>query len=100
MGWAPGTVSSGPPQTSGCEALFDAVPHVDILVNNAAIAVPQPVLEIPDAEWERMFAVNVMSGVRLSRGYLPGMLERGWGRVVFVSSESALNIPAEMVHTE
>ena len=83
---------------TGCEALLDAVPHVDILVNNAGVAVPQPVLEIPDAEWERLFAVNVMSGVRLSRSYLPGMLERGWGRVVFVSSESALNIPAEMVH--
>src|SRR5471032_2534643 len=66
---------------TGCEALLDAVPHVDILVNNAGIAVPQPVLEIPDDEWERLFAVNVMSGVRLSRSYLPGMLERGWGRV-------------------
>jgi NAD(P)-dependent dehydrogenase (short-subunit alcohol dehydrogenase family) len=83
---------------AGCEALLDAVPHVDVLVNNAGIAVPQPVLEIPDGEWERLFAVNVMSGIRLSRSYLPGMLERSWGRVVFVSSESALNIPAEMVH--
>jgi len=83
---------------AGCEALLNAMAHVDILVNNAGIAVPQPVLEIPDAEWERLFAVNVMSGVRLSRSYLPGMLERGWGRIVFVSSESALNIPAEMVH--
>jgi NAD(P)-dependent dehydrogenase (short-subunit alcohol dehydrogenase family) len=83
---------------TGCEALLAAVAHVDILVNNAGIAVPQPVLEIPDLEWERLFAVNVMSGVRLSRGYLPGMLERGWGRVVFVSSESALHIPPEKVH--
>jgi NAD(P)-dependent dehydrogenase (short-subunit alcohol dehydrogenase family) len=83
---------------AGCQLLFDAAPHVDILVNNAGDAVPQPVLEIPDAEWERLFAVNVMSGVRLSRGYLPGMLENGWGRVIFVSSESALNIPSEMVH--
>jgi NAD(P)-dependent dehydrogenase (short-subunit alcohol dehydrogenase family) len=83
---------------TGCQSLLDAVPHVDILVNNAAAAAPQPVLEIPDAEWERLFAVNVMSGVRLSRGYLPGMLENGWGRVIFVSSESALNIPPEMVH--
>jgi len=55
---------------TGCAALLDAVPHVDILVNNAGVAVPLPVLEIPDAEWERAFAVNVMSGVRLSRGYL------------------------------
>jgi NAD(P)-dependent dehydrogenase (short-subunit alcohol dehydrogenase family) len=83
---------------TGCEALLDSVGHVDILVNNAGVAVPQPVLEIPDDEWERLFAVNVMSGVRLSRSYMPGMLEQGWGRVVFVSSESALNIPAEMVH--
>jgi NAD(P)-dependent dehydrogenase (short-subunit alcohol dehydrogenase family) len=83
---------------AGCEALLESVPQVDILVNNAGVAVPAPVLEIPDAEWERLFAVNVMSGVRLSRSYLPAMLERGWGRVVFVSSESALNIPAEMVH--
>jgi NAD(P)-dependent dehydrogenase (short-subunit alcohol dehydrogenase family) len=83
---------------TGCQSLIDAVPHVDILVNNAGVTVPQPVLEIPDAEWDRLFAVNVMGGVRLSRDYLPGMVERGWGRVVFVSSESALNIPVEMVH--
>jgi len=83
---------------AGCQVLLDAVSDVDILVNNAGLAVPQSVLEIPDDEWERLFAVNVMSGVRLSRIYLPGMLEQGWGRVVFVSSESALNIPAEMVH--
>ncbi len=71
---------------AGCAALLDAVAHVDILVNNAGIAVPQPVLEISDSEWERLFAVNVMSGVRLPRCYLPGMLDRRWGRVVFVSS--------------
>jgi NAD(P)-dependent dehydrogenase (short-subunit alcohol dehydrogenase family) len=83
---------------AGCQTLLDAVPHADILVNNAGVAAVQPVLEIPDDEWERLFAVNVMSGVRLSRSYLPQMVEQGWGRVVFVSSESALNIPAEMVH--
>ena len=83
---------------AGCRSLLDAVPAVDILINNAGIAAPQPVLEIPDSEWERLFAVNVMSGVRLSRGYVPGMIERAWGRVVFVSSDAALNTPPEMVH--
>jgi len=82
----------------GCETLIGAVPSVDILVNNAGGAVPQPMMEIPDAEWEHMFAFNVMSGLRLSRNYLPGMAERGWGRVVFVSSDAALNIPVEMPH--
>ncbi len=82
----------------GCEALVAAVPDVDILINNAGFANPEPVMEIPDSEWERHFAVNVMSGVRLSRAYVPGMLERDWGRVIFVSSESALMIPPEMVH--
>lgn len=79
-------------------SLLDDLPHVDVLVNNAGVASPQPVLEIPDEEWERLFAINVMSGVRLTRAYVPGMVERGWGRVVFVSSESALAIPPEMVH--
>lgn len=82
----------------GCEALVAAAPEVDVLVNNAGFANAEPVLEIPDSEWERTFAVNLMSGVRLTRAYVPGMLERGWGRVIFVSSESALAIPQEMVH--
>jgi NAD(P)-dependent dehydrogenase (short-subunit alcohol dehydrogenase family) len=82
----------------GCAAILEALPRVDVLVNNAGIFVPAPVLEIPDEEWIRHFEVNVMSGVRLTRGYLPGMLDRGWGRVLFISSESALHIPAEMVH--
>ena len=83
---------------AGCKTLIGAVPHVDILVNNAGGATPQPVMEISDGEWENQFAFNVMSGLRLSRSYLPGMVESGWGRVVFVSSDSALNIPVEMVH--
>ena len=83
---------------AGCEALVGAVPRVDILVNNAGGATPQPVMEILDEEWESQFAFNVLSGLRLSRAYVPGMVESGWGRVVFVSSESALNIPVEMVH--
>jgi len=70
----------------------------DILVNNLGIFDPKPFLEIPDAEWQRFFDTNVMSGVRLSRHYLPGMLKRDWGRIVFISSESGINIPVEMVH--
>jgi NAD(P)-dependent dehydrogenase (short-subunit alcohol dehydrogenase family) len=91
-------VASDVGTAAGCEQLVEAVPDVDILVNNAGIYVQQPVFEIPDSEWERLFAINVMSGVRLSRHYVPGMVARGWGRVVFVSSESALHIPVEMVH--
>ena len=82
----------------GCAELVKAVPQVDILVNNAGIFEMQDFFEIPDAEWTRFFEVNVMSGVRLSRAYLKGMLDRDWGRIVFISSESALNIPTEMVH--
>jgi NAD(P)-dependent dehydrogenase (short-subunit alcohol dehydrogenase family) len=83
---------------AGCAALVEAVPAVDILVNNVGIFGLRDFFETPDAVWERSFAVNVMSGVRLSRAYLPGMVSRGWGRVIFVSSESALNIPVDMIH--
>jgi NAD(P)-dependent dehydrogenase (short-subunit alcohol dehydrogenase family) len=82
----------------GCDALVAEHPRCDILVNNLGIYRKQDFFEISDSEWTRFFDVNVMSGVRLSRAYLPGMIERGWGRVVFVSSESALNIPAGMIH--
>ena len=82
----------------GCAALLRAEPFADILVNNVGIYGPQDFFEIPDEEWTRFFEVNVMSGVRLSRAYLPGMLKRNWGRIVFVSSESALNIPPDMIH--
>ncbi len=83
---------------AGAEALVKALPSLDILVNNTGIFEPKPFFEIPDAEWQRFFDVNVMSGIRLSRAYTPGMVERGWGRVIFISSESALNVPTEMVH--
>lgn len=83
---------------AGCEAFVKAEPVADILVNNVGIFGPQDFFEIPDSEWTRFFEINVMSGVRLSRAYLPGMAERKWGRVVFVSSESGLNIPADMIH--
>jgi NAD(P)-dependent dehydrogenase (short-subunit alcohol dehydrogenase family) len=82
----------------GCKALIAALPEVDILINNAGIFEPKDFFEIPDEDWSRFFETNVMSGVRLSRGYLPGMLKRNWGRIVFISSESALNIPKEMIH--
>jgi NAD(P)-dependent dehydrogenase (short-subunit alcohol dehydrogenase family) len=83
---------------SGCDALLKQVPGVDILVNNAGIFEPKPFTEIPDADWERFYQINVLSGVRLTRGYLPGMLKRNWGRVVFISSESGVQIPEEMIH--
>ncbi|WP_348674720.1 SDR family NAD(P)-dependent oxidoreductase [uncultured Abyssibacter sp.] len=82
----------------GCDALVAAQPSCDILVNNLGIFGPQDFFETPDSDWTRFFEVNVMSGVRLSRAYLPGMRERGWGRAVFLSSESAFNIPADMIH--
>src|ERR1700709_505819 len=83
---------------AGCKALLAALPEVDILINNAGIFEPKGFFDIPDEDWSRFFEVNVMSGVRLSRAYLPGMLKRNWGRIVFISSESALNIPKEMIH--
>ncbi|WP_407175227.1 SDR family NAD(P)-dependent oxidoreductase [Bradyrhizobium sp. STM 3562] len=83
--------------SGGCNALLEALPEVDILVNNAGIFEPKDFFEISDQDWTRFFEVNVMSGVRLSRAYMPGMLKRNWGRIVFISSESALNIPTEMI---
>ncbi|HWN77749.1 MAG TPA: SDR family oxidoreductase [Bradyrhizobium sp.] len=83
---------------AGCNALVAALPEVDILINNAGIFEPKGFFDIPDEDWSRFFEVNVMSGVRLSRAYMPGMLKGNWGRIVFISSESALNIPKEMIH--
>src|SRR6201991_3126012 len=83
---------------AGCKALVARLPEVDILINNAGIFEPKDFFDIPDEDWSRFFEVNVMSGVRLSRAYLKGMLTRNWGRVVFISSESGLNIPTEMIH--
>src|SRR5216683_3895922 len=82
----------------GAAALVQKVPEADILVNNLGIFEPKKFFDIPDDDWERFFKVNVISGVRLSRHYAPGMVKKGWGRVLFISSESALQIPAEMVH--
>jgi NAD(P)-dependent dehydrogenase (short-subunit alcohol dehydrogenase family) len=83
---------------TGVAAFVARVAETDILVNNLGIFEPKPFAEISDADWQRFFETNVMSGVRMSRHYLPGMVKRGWGRVVFISSESGLNIPVEMVH--
>jgi NAD(P)-dependent dehydrogenase (short-subunit alcohol dehydrogenase family) len=83
---------------AAAEALLQRFPLVDILVNNLGIFEPKPFENIPDEEWRRFFETNVLSGVRLSRAYLPGMKERNWGRIVFISSESAISTPAEMIH--
>jgi NAD(P)-dependent dehydrogenase (short-subunit alcohol dehydrogenase family) len=83
---------------AGCKTLVAALPDVDILINNAGIFEPKGFFDIPDEDWSRFFEVNVMSGIRLSRAYMPAMLKRNWGRIVFISSESALNIPKEMIH--
>jgi NAD(P)-dependent dehydrogenase (short-subunit alcohol dehydrogenase family) len=83
---------------AGIEAFLKKAPDADVLINNLGIFDVQPFLEIPDAEWMRFFEVNVLSGVRLSRKYLPGMLKKNWGRIIFISSESAQNIPTEMIH--
>src|SRR6476469_8556671 len=80
------------------ETLVQRFPFVDILVNNLGIFEPKPFENISDADWRHFFEVNVLSGVRLSRAYLPGMKERNWGRIVFISSESAINTPAGMIH--
>ena len=80
------------------QALVAKWPEVDVLVNNLGIFEPKPFEEIPDEDWRRFFDVNVLSGVRLSRAYLPGMKARDWGRIVFISSESGIQIPAEMIH--
>lgn len=83
---------------SGVEAFLKKAPDADVLINNLGIFDLKPFLEIPDEEWLRFFEVNVLSGVRLTRKYLPAMLKKNWGRVIFISSESAQNIPTEMVH--
>jgi NAD(P)-dependent dehydrogenase (short-subunit alcohol dehydrogenase family) len=90
----PGDLTSA----EGARNLLAAVPHADILVNNLGIFEPKAFEEIDDADWLRFFESNVLSGVRLSRAYLPEMRARNWGRIIFVSSESGLHIPKEMIH--
>jgi len=83
---------------AGCAAVTAAHPELDVLVNNMGIFEPRPFDEIPDQDWLRFFEANVLSGIRLARHYVSAMRARDWGRIVFVSSESALQIPTEMIH--
>jgi len=80
------------------DTLIKKLPPIDILVNNVGIFEPKPFVEIPDEDWYQFFEVNVMSGVRLSRHIFPKLLQQNWGRIIFVSSESAVFIPEEMIH--
>lgn len=82
----------------GVQTIIREYPRVDILINNVAVFGPKDFVQITDEEWNHFFQVNVMSGVRLSRHYLPRMVEKNWGRIVFISSESGIQIPVEMIH--
>jgi NAD(P)-dependent dehydrogenase (short-subunit alcohol dehydrogenase family) len=101
-GEAPGTqvrgVAADLGTQDGVATFLTDAPTADILVNNLGIFEVKPFAEITDDDWLRFFKVNVLSGVRLARHYLPGMREKDWGRVIFISSESAVNIPVEMIH--
>ncbi|MEV7723640.1 SDR family oxidoreductase [Streptomyces sp. NPDC087917] len=91
---APGDISTD----EGAAAVFRAVPHADILINNLGVFGPRPALEIDDDEWRRFFEMNVLTAIRMTRHYLPGMVERSWGRILNIASDSAVVIPAEMIH--
>jgi NAD(P)-dependent dehydrogenase (short-subunit alcohol dehydrogenase family) len=93
-----GGVAADLATAAGCRALAERLPEIDILVNNLGIFEAKPFDAISDEDWLRFFETNVLSGVRLARQYLPGMRARDWGRVIFVSSESGLQIPTEMIH--
>ena len=83
---------------AGVDSLVSQIPAVDILVNNLGIYVPKPFEQITDEDWLEIFEVNVLSGIRLSRAYLPGMKKQNWGRIIFISSESGICTPVEMIH--
>ncbi len=91
-------IVADPGTAEGAQAVIDQVPETDILVNNLGIYEPKAFVDIPDADWLKIFEVNVLSGVRLSRHYFPKMLEKGWGRVIFIASESGIMTPPEMIH--
>ncbi|MFF9279120.1 SDR family NAD(P)-dependent oxidoreductase [Streptomyces griseosporeus] len=82
----------------GADLLAQSLPYVDVLVNNLGVFGSADALEISDAEWRRYFEINVLAAVRLTRMFLPGMMERGWGRVQYIASDSAVVVPAEMIH--
>jgi NAD(P)-dependent dehydrogenase (short-subunit alcohol dehydrogenase family) len=91
-------ILADPATVEGAQALIDAIPEADILVNNLGIYEAKPFTEITDADWHHLFEVNVVSGARLARHYFPKMLAKNWGRIIFISSESSLVIPEEMIH--
>ena len=91
-------VLADPATAGGAATLIDAVPDVDILINNLGIYEAKPFTEITDADWHHLFEVNVVSGARLARHYFPRMLQKNWGRIIFIASESGLVIPSEMIH--
>ncbi len=93
-----GGVAADLSTAEGVDGFIKEAGKADILVNNLGIFEPKPFVEITDEDWHRFFDTNVMSGIRLSRHYLPRMVQNGWGRLVFISSESGLNIPADMIH--
>ncbi|WP_380879152.1 oxidoreductase [Sphingomonas sp. DBB INV C78] len=91
-------ILADPATAEGAARLIDAVPDVDILINNLGIYEARPFTEISDEDWHRLFEVNVVSGARLARHYFPRMLTKNWGRIIFIASESGLVIPSEMIH--
>lgn len=91
-------VLADPATAQGAQTLIDAVPDTDILVNNLGIYEARDFADISDADWHRLFEVNVVSGARLARHYFPRMLARNWGRIIFVASESGVVVPSEMIH--
>lgn len=91
-------IVADPGTAEGADALIQQVPDTNILINNLGFYEPKPFAEITDADWLKIFEVNVLSGVRLSRHYFPRMLERNWGRVIFISSESGIMTPPDMIH--
>jgi NAD(P)-dependent dehydrogenase (short-subunit alcohol dehydrogenase family) len=93
-----GAVLGDPATAEGAAALIQEVPEIDILVNNLGVYESKAFSDISDADWLRFFEVNVLSGARLARHYLPGMLKRDWGRIIFISSESGLVVPPDMIH--
>ncbi len=98
IGGAVNPVLADPATAEGAAALIATVPHTDILVNNLGIYEAKDFADISDADWHHIFEVNVVSGARLARHYFPGMIDRDWGRILFIASESGLLPPAEMIH--